>query len=190
MSTASSPRSTPRSGTRGFVQRAVVGLIGVVVVVFFWSRFEGADPSEQAATAPAADSSAPSMSVVDGSAVPAGDDAVLPDGERISLPRVKGKDGVVSVDYAVYPARPAGDDVVTVLAADLTLTVDGRTIEPADEGTTQRRLQSGPAGFQVRFDVDGVEPDDVVDVGVTAADGTTFEFTDVVVDEFLPSVRS
>ncbi|NOW02096.1 hypothetical protein [Isoptericola chiayiensis] len=172
-----------RSGTKLGVY-AVLGIVGVLAVLFLWSqRSQAPGPTDDGATAPSSAPTAPVVQVEDGSTVPSGHDALLASGMRVTAPSVQATSSTATVDYAVYPADGAGDGVVTIPSAHLVLVLDGVELAPAREDEAERRLRGGPAGFFAGFDVDGLEAGGTVDVGVTTRDGTSFEFVDVPVED-------
>lgn len=136
----------------------VLGLVAVVAVLAMWSSMDRAVP---------------------------GNDAVVASGERYDEPwiRTSSSDAVV-VSYTVRPAPDAGDRV-TVRAASPVLVVDGVDHQPVRQDRDERISTGGPVGFSATFEVSDVEPGSTVDLQLTAADGTRYEFTDVEVDERL-----
>lgn len=179
---------TSRRGSARWVAYAVVGVIGIVLVVLFWSQIDRSSPGAAPAAATASRDASDAEPVRAGATYGPEDAVVTPEGDRYLPPTVKLRSSTLIVEQAVE-VRPAPGPV-EVPAPTLRLLVDGTEVAPRWTGA-ERSAVRADGGALVAFDASfaaatptgpvGVR--DEVTVRVTAGDGTTHDVAGVVVED-------
>lgn len=187
MSGATDPaRARTRTGSARWVAYAVVGVIGVVLVLLFWSSIDrtgpGSVPAVPAAS-PDASEGAPRAGATDGP-----DDVVTSEGDRYLLPTVTLRSSTLIVTQPVEVRASTGP--VDVPAPTLGLLVGGVEAAPRTTGTERDSLRADggalvafDASFAAETSAGAVDVGDEVTVRVTAGDSTTHDVAGVLVED-------
>jgi hypothetical protein len=170
-------------GPRRIAVYAVLALVAVLAVLWFWGSVGTAGGHDEPSRRPAA-SRAPAVLAADGLVVPSGTDVELASGQRYWAPTAHVVvSGVLVVDVTVTtPAGDGNEDVIVVRAPSIQVIEAGSAVEPRrTDGVERRTRPGGSVGFSASFDDVSAEGGDVVTIRVGLADGSEVEFTDVPV---------